>query len=140
MTDTKRKSILLVAAAALVLVMWLAIVLPTNRQLIGTESAHDNIQYLTADGSKLEGGRHLRFAAYDADCGMVQLCFSVKRNDNALRQGKDITITVNGTVLETWKYFTHSTWKRVYFNFLLEDVTPGAQITFTYNGQTITIE
>ena len=140
MTATKRKSILLVAAAVLVLVMWLAIVLPTNRQLIGTASAHDNIQYLTADDSKLEGGRHLRFATYDAGCDMVQLCFSVKRNDYALWQGKDITIAVNGTVLETWKHFTHSTWKRDYFNFLLEDVTPGAQITFTYNGQTITIE
>ena len=140
MTATKRKPILVTVAVVLALVMCLAIILPTDRQLIATASTHENIQYLSADVLKLEGGRQLRFAAYDADCGMVQLCFSVKRNDDALRQGKDIAIAVNGAEVETWKFFTHSTWKRVYFNFLLEDVTPGAQITFTYNGQTITIE
>ena len=73
MTATRRKSILLAAAAVLALVMWLAIVPPTNRQLIATDSTHENIQYLSADVLKLEGGRQLRFAAYDADCGMVQL-------------------------------------------------------------------
>ena len=136
----KKKAILLAAMAALVaVIVGLLAVLPTDRQLIATESTHDNIQYLTADAPKLEGGRQLRFAAYDPDCGMVQLCFSVKTNDRALRQGKDITIAVDGAVLETWKYFTHSTWKRTYYNFLLENVVPGAQITFTYNGQTITI-
>ena len=140
MTTTKRKPILLAAAAMLALVMCLAIILPMDRQLIATASTHDNIQSLTADAPKLEGGRRLRFAAYDADCGMVQLCFSVKKNDHALWKGKDIAITVNGTTVETWNHFTHSTWKRDYFNFLLENVAPGAQITFTYHGQTITIE
>ena len=140
MTTTKRKPILLVAAAMLALVMCLAIILPMDRQLIATASTHDNIQYLTADAPKLEGGRRLRFAAYDADCGTVQLCFSVKKNDRALRQGKDIAVAVDGAALETWKFFTHTTWKRTYHNFLLENVAPGAQITFTYHGQTITIE
>ena len=136
-----KKAIFLAAAAVLmVVVVWLVIALPTDRQLIATDSTHDNIQSLTADAPKLEGGRRLRFAAYDADCGMVQLCFSVKKNDRALRQGKDITIAVDGAALETWKFFTHTTWKRTYHNFLLENVAPGAQITFTYHGQTITIE
>lgn len=137
----KKKAVFLTVMALLAAAaVWLLIALPTDRQLIATASTHDNIQYLTADAPKLEGGRRLRFAVYDADCGTVQLCFSVKKNDRALRQGKDITIAVNGTVLETWKHFTHSTWKRDYFNFLLENVAPGAQITFTYHGQTITIE
>ena len=137
----KKKAILLAAMAALAaVIVGLLAVLPTDRQLIATESTHDNIQYLTADAPKLEGGRQLRFAAYDPDCGMVQLCFSVKTNDRALRQGKDIAIAVDGAALETWKFFTHTTWKRTYHNFLLENVAPGAQITFTYNGQTITIE
>ena len=136
-----KKAIFLVAAAVLmVVVVWLVIALPTDRQLIATDSTHDNIQSLTADAPKLEGGRRLRFAAYDADCGMVQLCFSVKKNDRALRQGKDIAVAVDGAALETWKFFTHTTWKRTYHNFLLENVAPGAQITFTYHGQTITIE
>lgn len=135
----KKKAILLAAMAALAAV-WLLIALPTDRQLIATDSTHDNIEYLTADAPKLEGGRQLRFAAYDADCGMVQLCFSVKTNDRALRQGKDIAVAVDGAALETWKFFTHTTWKRTYHNFLLENVAPGAQITFTYDGQTITIE
>ena len=135
----KKKAILLAAMAALAAV-WLLIALPTDRQLIATVSTHDNIEYLTADAPKLEGGRQLRFAAYDADCGMVQLCFSVKTNDRALRQGKDIAVAVDGAALETWKFFTHTTWKRTYHNFLLENVAPGAQITFTYDGQTITIE
>ena len=136
-----KKAIFLAAAAVLmVVVVWLVIALPTDRQLIATASTHDNIQSLTADAPKLEGGRRLRFAAYDADCGMVQLCFSVKKNDRALRQGKDIAIAVDGAALETWKFFTHTTWKRTYHNFLLENVAPGAQITFTYHGQTITIE
>lgn len=134
----KKKAILLAAMAALAAV-WLLIALPTDRQLIATDSTHDNIEYLTADAPKLEGGRQLRFAAYDADCGMVQLCFSVKTNDRALRQGKDIAVAVDGAALETWKFFTHTTWKRTYHNFLLENVAPGAQITFTYDGQTITI-
>ena len=136
-----KKAIFLAAAAVLmVVVVWLVIALPTDRQLIATASTHDNIQYLTADAPKLEGGRRLRFAAYDADCGTVQLCFSVKKNDRALRQGKDIAVAVDGAALETWKFFTHTTWKRTYHNFLLENVAPGAQITFTYHGQTITIE
>ena len=136
-----KKAIFLAAAAVLmVVVVWLVIALPTDRQLIATASTHDNIQSLTADAPKLEGGRRLRFAAYDADCGMVQLCFSVKKNDRALRQGKDIAVAVDGAALETWKFFTHTTWKRTYHNFLLENVAPGAQITFTYHGQTITIE
>ena len=135
----KKKAILLAAMAALAAV-WLLIALPTDRQLIATDSTHDNIEYLTADAPKLEGGRQLRFAAYDADCGMVQLCFSVKTNDRALRQGKDIAVAVDGAALETWKFFTHTTWKRTYHNFLLENVAPGAQITFTYDGQTITME
>ena len=135
----KKKAILLAAMAALAAV-WLLIALPTDRQLIATDSTHDNIEYPTADAPKLEGGRQLRFAAYDADCGMVQLCFSVKTNDRALRQGKDIAVAVDGAALETWKFFTHTTWKRTYHNFLLENVAPGAQITFTYDGQTITIE
>ena len=136
-----KKAIFLAAAAVLmVVVVWLVIALPTDRQLIATASTHDNIQSLTADAPKLEGGRRLRFAAYDADCGMVQLCFSVKKNDRALRQGKDIAVALDGAALETWKFFTHTTWKRTYHNFLLENVAPGAQITFTYHGQTITIE
>ena len=135
----KKKAILLAAMAALAAV-WLLIALPTDRQLIATDSTHDNIEYLTADAPKLEGGRQLRLAAYYADCGMVQLCFSVKTNDRALRQGKDIAVAVDGAALETWKFFTHTTWKRTYHNFLLENVAPGAQITFTYDGQTITIE
>ena len=137
----KKKAVFLTVMALLAAAaVWLLIALPTDRQLIATASTHDNIQSLTADAPKLEGGRRLRFAAYDADCGMVQLCFSVKKNDRALRQGKDITIAVDGAALETWKFFTHTTWKRTYHNFLLENVAPGAQITFTYHGQTITIE
>ena len=137
----KKKAVFLTVMALLAAAaVWLLIALPTDRQLIATASTHDNIQSLTADAPKLEGGRRLRFAAYDPDCGMVQLCFSVKKNDRALRQGKDITIAVDGAALETWKFFTHTTWKRTYHNFLLENVAPGAQITFTYHGQTITIE
>ena len=137
----KKKAIFLTVMALLAAAaVWLLIALPTDRQLIATASTHDNIQSLTADAPKLEGGRRLRFAAYDADCGMVQLCFSVKKNDRALRQGKDIAVAVDGAALETWKFFTHTTWKRTYHNFLLENVAPGAQITFTYHGQTITIE
>ena len=137
----KKKAVFLTVMALLAAAaVWLLIALPTDRQLIATASTHDNIQYLTADAPKLEGGRRLRFAAYDADCGMVQLCFSVKKNDRALRQGKDIAVAVDGAALETWKFFTHTTWKRTYHNFLLENVAPGAQITFTYHGQTITIE
>ena len=137
----KKKAVFLTVMALLAAAaVWLLIALPTDRQLIATDSTHDSIQSLTADAPKLEGGRRLRFAAYDADCGMVQLCFSVKKNDRALRQGKDITIAVDGAALETWKFFTHTTWKRTYHNFLLENVAPGAQITFTYHGQTITIE
>ena len=135
-----KKTLFLPAIIVLVTVIWLLVALPTDRQLIGTDSTHENIQYLTADDSKLEGDRRLRFAAYDDDCGMVQLCFSLKKNDRAFWQGKDIAITVNGVEVETWSFFTHSTWKRRYFNFLLENVEVGAQITFTYNGQTITIE
>jgi hypothetical protein len=137
----KKKAVFLTAMALLAAAaVWLLIALPTDRQLIATASTHDNIQYLTADAPKLEGGRRLRFAAYDADCGTVQLCFSVKKNDRALRQGKDIAVALDGAALETWKFFTHTTWKRTYHNFLLENVAPGAQITFTYHGQTITIE
>ena len=137
----KKKAVFLTVMALLAAAaVWLLIALPTDRQLIATASTHDNIQYLTADAPKLEGGRRLRFAAYDADCGTVQLCFSVKKNDRALRQGKDIAVAVDGAALETWKFFTHTTWKRTYHNFLLENVAPGAQITFTYHGQTITIE
>ena len=137
----KKKAVFLTVMALLAAAaVWLLIALPTDRQLIATASTHDNIQSLTADAPKLEGGRRLRFAAYDADCGMVQLCFSVKKNDRALRQGKDIAVAVDGAALETWKFFTHTTWKRTYHNFLLENVAPGAQITFTYHGQTITIE
>ena len=137
----KKKAIFLTVMALLAAAaVWLLIALPTDRQLIATASTHDNIQSLTADAPKLEGGRRLRFAAYDADCGTVQLCFSVKKNDRALRQGKDIAVAVDGAALETWKFFTHTTWKRTYHNFLLENVAPGAQITFTYHGQTITIE
>ena len=137
----KKKAIFLTVMALLAAAaVWLLIALPTDRQLIATASTHDNIQSLTADAPKLEGGRRLRFAAYDADCSMVQLCFSVKKNDRALRQGKDIAVAVDGAALETWKFFTHTTWKRTYHNFLLENVAPGAQITFTYHGQTITIE
>ena len=36
--------------------------------------------------------------------------------------------------------FAHTTWKRTYFSFLIEDVSEGSLITFTYNGQTISIE
>ena len=137
----KKKAVFLTVMALLAAAaVWLLIALPTDRQLIATASTHDNIQYLTADAPKLEGGRRLRFAAYDADCGTVQLCFSVKKNDRALRQGKDIAVAVDGAALETWKFFTHTTWKRTYHNFLLENVAPGAQITFTYHGQPITIE
>lgn len=134
----KKKAILLAAIAAVA--VWMLIALPTDRQLISTASTHANIQYLTVDTPKLTGQHRLRFAAYDPDCDMVQLCFSVQKGDRALWQGKDITIAVNGTALETWKFFTHSTWKRDYFNFLLENVEPGAQITFTFDGQTMTIE
>ena len=135
-----KKNAFLPAIIVLAVVVWLLIALPTDRQLIATASTHENIQYLSADVPKLEENRQLRFAAYDADCGMVQLCFSVKKNDRALRQGKDIAVAVDGAALETWKFFTHTTWKRTYHNFLLENVAPGAQITFTYHGQTITIE
>ena len=137
----KKKAILLAAAAVLmVVVVWLVIALPMDRQLIATDSTHDNVEYLRADSAKLDAGRRLRFAAYDPDCDMVQLCFAVQKGDKALGQGEDIAIAVDGAALKTWKYFTHSTWKRVYYNFLLENVAPGAQITFTYDGQTITIE
>ena len=136
-----KKVIFLASAAVLmVVVVWLVIALPTDRQLIATDSTHENIQYLSVDAPELKEGRQLRFAAYDPDCGMVQLCFAVQKSDRAFWQGKDLTITVNGAAVETWSLFTHSTWKQVYFNFLLEDVAPGAQITFTYDGQTITIE
>ena len=133
----KKKAILLAAIAAVAI--WLLIALPTDRQLISTASTHANIRYLTVDTPKLTGQHRLRFAAYDPDCDMVQLCFSVQKGDKALGQGEDIAIAVDGAALETWKYFTHSTWKRVYYNFLLENVAPGAQITFTYDGQTIII-
>ena len=136
----KKAIFLAVAAVLMVVVVWLVIALPTDRQLIATDSTHDNVEYLRADSTKLDAGRRLRFAAYDPDCGMVQLCFSVKKGDRALWQGKDLAITVNGTAVETWSHFTHSTWKQDYFNTLLADVESGAQITFTYDGQTITIE
>ena len=137
----KKKAVFLTVMALLAAAaVWLLIALPTDRQLIATASTHDNVEYLRADSTKLDAGRRLRFAAYDPDCGMVQLCFSVKKNDRALRQGKDIAVALDGAALETWKFFTHTTWKRTYHNFLLENVAPGAQITFTYHGQTITIE
>ena len=136
-----KKAIFLAAAAVLmVVVVWLVIALPTDRQLIATDSTHDNVEYLRADNTKLDAGRRLRFAAYDPACGMVQLCFSLKKGDRAFWQGKDLAITVNGTAVETWSHFTHATWKQDYFNVLLADVESGAQITFTYDGQTITIE
>ena len=136
----KRAIFLAAAAVLMVVAVWLLIALPADRQLIATDSTHDNIQYLSVDAPDLKEGWRLRFAAYDPDCDMVQLCFSVQKGDKALGQGEDIAIAVDGAALETWKYFTHSTWKRVYYNFLLENVAPGAQITFTYDGQTITIE
>lgn len=135
----KRAIFLAAAAVLMVVAVWLLIALPADRQLIAMDSTHDNIQYLSVDAPDLKEGRRLRFAAYDPDCDMVQLCFSVQKGDKALGQGEDIAIAVDGAALETWKYFTHSTWKRVYYNFLLENVAPGAQITFTYDGQTITI-
>jgi len=135
----KRAIFLAAAAVLMVVAVWLLIALPADRQLIATDSTHDNIQYLSVDAPDLKEGRRLRFAAYDPDCDMVQLCFSVQKGDKALGQGEDIAIAVDGAALETWKHFTHSTWKRVYYNFLLENVAPGAQITFTYDGQTITI-
>ena len=135
----KRAIFLAAAAVLMVVAVWLLIALPADRQLIATDSTHDNIQYLSVDAPDLKEGRRLRFAAYDPDCDMVQLCFSVQKGDKALGQGEDIAIAVDGAALETWKYFTHSTWKRVYYNFLLENVAPSAQITFTYDGQTITI-
>ena len=136
-----KKAIFLAAAAVLmVVVVWLVIALPTDRQLIATDSAHDNVEYLRADSTKLDAGRRLRFAAYDPDCGMVQLCFAVQKGDRAFWQGEDLAIAVNGTAVETWSHFTHATWKQDYFNVLLADVERGAQITFTYDGQTITIE
>ena len=138
---TMKKAIFLAATAVLAaVVVWLVIVLPTDRQLIATDSTHDNIQSLSADSTKLDGGRRLQFAAYDPDCCMVQLCFSVKKGDRALKQGGDLSIAVNGTEEETWSYFTHSTWKQDYCNIFLADVESGAQITFTYDGKVITIE
>ena len=136
------KKVIFLAAAAvfMVVVVWLVIALPTDRQLIATDSTHDNVEYMRADNTKLDAGRRLRFAAYDPDCGMVQLCFAVKKGDRAFWQAKDLAITVNGTAVETWSHFTHSTWKQDYFNILLADVESGAQITFTYDGQTITIK
>ena len=136
-----KKAIFLAATAVLAaVVVWLLIALPADRQLIATDSTHDNVEYLRADNTKLDAGRRLRFAAYDPDCGMVQLCFAVKKGDRALGQGEDLAITVNGTAVETWSHFTHSTWKQDYFNVLLAGVAPDAQITFTYGGQTITIQ
>ena len=133
-----KKAMFLAAMAALVLCLLLA--LPTDRKLLATDSTHENNQYLSADAPTLGQQRRLRFAVYDPDCGMVQLCFAVKKGDRAFWQGEDLAITVNGAAVETWSHFTHSTWKRDYCSILLVDVAPGAQITFTYDGQTITIE
>ena len=136
----KKKAVFLAVMAVLAAAAVWLLALPTDRQLIATDSTHDNVEYLRADSTKLDAGRRLRFAAYDPDCGTVQLCFSVKKGDRALGQGEDLAITVNGTAVETWSHFTRSTWKRDYVNILLADVEGGAQITFTYDGQTITIQ
>ena len=136
----KKKAVFLAVMAVLAAAAVWLLALPTDRQLIATDSTHDNVEYLRADSTKLDAGRRLRFAAYDPDCGTVQLCFSVKKGDRALGQGEDLAITVNGTAVETWSHFTHSTWKQDYFNVLLADVEGGAQITFTCDGQTITIQ
>ena len=137
----KKKAVFLAVMAVLAAAaVWLLAALPADRQLIATDSTHDNIQYLSVDAPDMKEGRRLRFAAYDPDCGTVQLCFSVKKGDRALGQGEDLAITVNGTAVETWSHFTHSTWKRDYVNVLLADVEGGAQITFTCDGQTITIQ
>ena len=136
-----KKTVSLAAITLLAaVVVWLLIALPTDRQLIATDSTHDNVEYLRADSTKLDAGRRLRFAANDPDCGTVQLCFSLKKGDRAFWQGKDLAITVNGTAVEKWEHLTHSTWKRDYFSILLAGVAPDAQITFTYGGQTITIQ
>ena len=136
-----KKTVSLAAITLLAaVVVWLLIALPTDRQLVATDSTHENIQYLTVDAPELKEGRQLRFAAYDADCGTVQLCFAVKKGDRAFWQAKDLAITVSGTTAEKWEHLTHSTWKRDYFSILLAGVAPDAQITFTYGGQTITIQ
>ena len=137
----KTKNLFTIAITTLALaVILLLVVLPTNQRLISTASTHTNIDYLTSDTSLLNENRRLHFAIYDADCDMVQLCFSLRPNDRAFWQGKKIAITINGTKVEKWEHFTFSTWKKDYFNFLLHDVPPGSLISFTYNGQTINIK
>ena len=44
----KRAIFLAAAAVLMVVVVWLVIALPMDRQLIATDSAHDKVEYLRA--------------------------------------------------------------------------------------------
>ena len=133
------KKLLVTIGIVLTLVLCLVLGRPSDRRLISTPSNHENVQVLTADSTRIDGNKRLLFAVYDADCGMVQLCFSVRKADRLLLNGPNVALTVDGVTVERHSRLSHTTWKRSYVSFLLEDVEPGAQITFTYNDQTITI-
>lgn len=139
--DIKKHRILLVTSMLLIfLILYWTFVVPTDCQLVSTPSTHKNIYHLSADSAHLAGNRWLRFAVYDADCDVVQLCFSLKKGDRDLWDGEKIILTVDGEERGKYSMFAHTTWKRTYFSFLIEDVSEGSLITFTYNGQTISIE
>lgn len=140
-STAKRKIVLVAVVSALVAVLCLALVLPTNGQLIMTPSTHEHIQYLSIDSPKLDGNSVLRFAAYDADCGVVQLCFAVGKNVNQFHYVSDnLTLLVNGEPVQDFSQAAHTTWKRKYVMILIDEVKPDSSICLTYGGQTITIQ
>ena len=141
MTWTVKKKLVLGVIAAAFVALCLALVFPTDDQLLMTPSTHDKNRYLSIDDSKLAGSNVLRFAAYDADCGVVQLCFAVGKNVNQFDYvSDDLTLYINGEAVESFSQAAHTTWKRKYVMILIDEVDLDAQICLTYGGKTITIQ
>jgi len=134
----KRNRILAIAIPCLIilaLILFLALSKDNKDTLLSNSVKASDIEYLTRENAELKGGdAYVYFVAHDKKTNAVQICFSLRKSEKF--DYFDVEVSLDEKKVQNFFYEEDATWRRNYFNVILEDVTDFNSIEITYNDKT----
>lgn len=111
--------------------------LPTKEELIGTPSAHKEVQYIQIDETKLGKKEKVKLALYDPECSYVEVCIALPKSSDDNQVIKELQIYADEQQVEKYTIARHTSLWKQYVILLFEDMESWEEMRLERDGYVV---